>query len=177
VTHGAGAPITGFQDDGTPIREPIPETRQKRHGEVISAMETRAKIRQLTGEANFENQTVMVRPVSLIVAMADEIEATLDECKPDFQAMAGMSVDNYRDMFVTYFMGLAEDSVNYEWEGHLHGSEQYVVDSLGLKGIADDATRRAILENVSTEFLLTTTPSTATTTEPATHPGYRTVYG
>jgi hypothetical protein len=54
VMGGAGGYIEGFEDDGTPIRTPISETRQKRHDEVISAMETRAKIRELTGEANFE---------------------------------------------------------------------------------------------------------------------------
>jgi RHS repeat-associated protein len=54
VMDGAGGYIEGFEDDGTPIRTPISETRQKRHDEVISAMETRAKIRELTGEANFE---------------------------------------------------------------------------------------------------------------------------
>ena len=126
----------------------------KRHEEVIAAMDARAKIRALTGEANFENQTVMVKPASEIVATTRRrVESAFDVRQLAFESVTGMPEDDYREAFVEYFMWLAEDSVNFEWQGHLDGSDHYVIDSLGLYGLEDDAVRRAILESVDSEFL------------------------
>jgi len=85
LLDGAGAAVTGFESDGTPIRAAVAVDRIERHNKVISAMETRAKIRELTGEANFENQSVMVKPASEIVATNPaQVVITLDDSQREF---------------------------------------------------------------------------------------------
>ncbi len=73
----------------------------------------------------------------------------------ELSRLSGLSVSEYRELFVDRFMSLADETVNFEWKSHLHGSEQFVVDQLGLYGLDDDAERLALLDGVSVEFLYT----------------------
>ena len=59
--------------------------------------------------------------------------------------------------FTHYFLWLADNSANFEWHGHLDGSDRFIVDGLGLKLVAYHQGRDVLegtLDSVSDDVLL-----------------------
>ncbi|MCP4309497.1 MAG: hypothetical protein GY788_32405, partial [bacterium] len=161
VVDGAGAPIIGFGDDGTPIRAPITQDRKDRHNQTVAESEQRIAnyayqlwyIEQYQAANPSPTTASGLASEAVLAAMGPALSGS-DAASMELYMMTGIPVGMYQEIFVDYSMWLAEDSVNYEWAGHLDGSDRFVVDSLGIYGLDNDELRQLVLESVSVEFLI-----------------------